>query len=83
VGPLSHSAILKGGTPGHDDQHSPCPQCPSQTLASRSDPEGAEARGTAHCTAATVVSSTPTPPTPTMTTATAMSSSSSAQGISK
>jgi hypothetical protein len=28
---------------------------PPQTLASRSDPEGAEARGTVHCAAATVV----------------------------
>jgi hypothetical protein len=54
-----------------------------QTLASRSDPEGAEARGTAHCAAATVVSSTPTPPTPTMTTTAAISSSSLTQGISK
>jgi hypothetical protein len=56
---------------------------PPQTLASQSDPEGVEARGTAHCATAIVVFSTPTPPTPTMTTAATMSSSSSAQGISK
>jgi hypothetical protein len=54
-----------------------------QTLASQSDREGVEARGTAHCAAATVVSSIPTPPTSTTTTAAAMSSSSSVQGISK
>jgi hypothetical protein len=54
-----------------------------QTLTSRSDPEGAEVRGTAHCVAATVVSFIPTPPTPTTTTAAVMSSFSSAQGISK
>jgi hypothetical protein len=79
-GPLSHSAILKGGTPEHGNQCSPCLQCPPQTLASQSDPKGAEARGTVHCAAATVVSSTPTPTT---TTAATMSSSLPAQGISK
>jgi hypothetical protein len=80
--PLTQRHIKRGarrgtGTNVHHVHSAP------QTLASRSDREGTEARGTAHCTAATVVSSTPTPPTPTTTTAAAMSSSSSAQGISK
>jgi hypothetical protein len=50
---------------------------PPQTLANRSDREGSEARGTAHCVADR------RPPTPTMTIAAAMSSSLLAQGISK
>jgi hypothetical protein len=53
------------------------PTVPPQTLANRSDREGAEARGTAHCAADR------RPPTPTTTIAAAMSSSSLTQGISK
>jgi hypothetical protein len=82
-GPPLAQRHFKRGTPGHGDQRSLYPQCPPQTLVSRFDPEGAEARETAHCAAAIVVSYTPTPPTPTMTTTAVMSSSSSAQGISK
>jgi hypothetical protein len=53
-GPLLRSAILKGGTLGHGNQRSLCPQCPPQTLVIRSDREGAEARGTARSAATTV-----------------------------
>jgi hypothetical protein len=80
--PLAQCHIKKGARRGMGTNVHRVHSAP-QTLASRSDPEGAEARETAHCAAATVVSSTLTPPTPTMTTATVMSSFSSAQDISK
>jgi hypothetical protein len=53
VGPLSRSVTLKGGTLG---------QCPPQTLATRSDHEDAEARGTAHCAADNRLLLRPSPP---------------------
>jgi hypothetical protein len=83
VGPLSRSTILKGGHAGAREPTFTVSTVPPQTLANRSDHEGAEVRGTAHRVAATIVPFTPMPPTPTTTTAAAMSSSSSAQGTSK
>jgi hypothetical protein len=44
VGTLSRSAIIKGGTPTTFT----VPTVPPQTLATKSDREGAEARGTTH-----------------------------------
>jgi hypothetical protein len=77
--PLAQCHIKKGARRGMGTNVHRVHSAP-QTLPSRSDPEGAEVRETAHCAAATVVSSTPTP---TMTTTTVMSSSSSTQDISK
>jgi hypothetical protein len=77
--PLTQHHIKKGARRSTETNVHRVHSAP-QTLASRSDPEGAEVRGTAHCAAATVLSSTPTPTT---TTAAAMLFSSSAQGISK
>jgi hypothetical protein len=51
VDPLSRSAILKGGHAGAREPTFTVSTVPPQTLANRSDREGAEARGTAHCAA--------------------------------
>jgi hypothetical protein len=55
VDPLSHSTILERGHVEARESTFTVSTVPPQTLASWSDPEGAEARGTAHCVAATVV----------------------------
>jgi hypothetical protein len=55
VGPLSRSAILKGGHAGAWEPMFTVSTVPPQTLANRFDHEGAEARGTAHRVAATTV----------------------------
>jgi hypothetical protein len=83
VDPLSRSAILKWGHAGARESMFTVSTVPPQTLANRSDHEGAEARGTAHSAATTVAPFTPTPPTPTPTVTATMSSSSLAQGTSK
>jgi hypothetical protein len=64
VCPLSRSATLKGGHAGAREPTFTVPTVPPQTLATRSDREGAEARRTAHNIVTTIASSTPTPPTP-------------------
>jgi hypothetical protein len=64
VAPLSRSATLKGVHVGAREPTFTVPTVPPQTLATRSDHEGAEARGTAHSAVTTIASSTPTPPTP-------------------
>jgi hypothetical protein len=52
VGLLSRSVIIKGGTSGYGNQPMfTVPTVPSQTLATQSDREGVEARGTTHCAA--------------------------------
>jgi hypothetical protein len=68
---------IKRGHAGAQEPTFTVSTVPPQTLANRSDHEGAETRGTAHYVADR------RPLTPTMTIAAAMSSSSSAQGISK
>jgi hypothetical protein len=54
VGPLSRSATIKVGHAGAQEPMFTMPTVPPQTLAIRSDREGAEARGTAHSAATTV-----------------------------
>jgi hypothetical protein len=48
VGPLSHSITIKGGHAVAREPMFTVPIVPPQTLATQSDREGAEARGTAH-----------------------------------
>jgi hypothetical protein len=48
VGPISRSATIKGGHAGAREPTFTVPTVPPQTLATQSDREGAEARGTAH-----------------------------------
>jgi hypothetical protein len=48
VGPLSRNATIKGGHTGVRKPMFTVPTVPPQTLATQSDREGAEARGTAH-----------------------------------
>jgi hypothetical protein len=48
VGPLSRSATIKGGHAGAQEPTFTMPTVPPQTLATQSDREGAEARGTTH-----------------------------------
>jgi hypothetical protein len=48
VGPLSRSATIKGGQAGAREPMFTVPTVPPQTLATQSDREGVEARGTAH-----------------------------------
>jgi hypothetical protein len=48
VGPLSHSATIKGGQARAREPTFTVPTVPPQTLATQSDREDAEARGTAH-----------------------------------
>jgi hypothetical protein len=47
-GPLSRSAIIKGRHAGAREPTFTVPTVPPRTLATKSDREGAEARGTAH-----------------------------------
>jgi hypothetical protein len=48
VGPLSRSATIKGGQAGAREPTFTVPTVPPQTLATKTDQEGVEARGTAH-----------------------------------
>jgi hypothetical protein len=48
VSPLSRSATIKGGHVGAREPTFTVPTVPPQTLATKSDREGAEVRGTAH-----------------------------------
>jgi hypothetical protein len=48
VSPLSRSATIKRGHVGAREPTFTVPTVPPQTLATKSDQEGAEARGTAH-----------------------------------
>jgi hypothetical protein len=48
VGLLLRSVILKGGHAGAREPTFTVPTVPPQTLATQSDREGAEARGTTH-----------------------------------
>jgi hypothetical protein len=48
VGPLSRSATIKGGQVGAREPTFTVPTVPPQTLATKTDQEGAEARGLAH-----------------------------------
>jgi hypothetical protein len=48
VDPLSHSAIIKGGQVGALEPTFAVPTVPPQTLATKTDQEGAEARGLTH-----------------------------------
>jgi hypothetical protein len=50
VGPLSHSATIKGGQAGAREPRFTVPTVPPQTLATKTDQEGAEARGLVHLT---------------------------------
>jgi hypothetical protein len=47
-GPLSCSATIKGGHAGAWEPTFTVPTVPPETLATKSDREGAEARGTTH-----------------------------------
>jgi hypothetical protein len=48
VGPLSRSVTIKGGQAEARKPMFAMPTVPSQTLATKTDQEGAEARGLAH-----------------------------------
>jgi hypothetical protein len=48
VGPLSHSTTIKGGQAGARKPTFAVPTVPPQTLATKTDQEGAEERGLAH-----------------------------------
>jgi hypothetical protein len=72
VGPLSRSATIKGGHVGAREPTFTVPTVPPQTLATKTDQEGAEARVLVH------LATNHRP----MTVIDTMSSSSSAQGIS-
>jgi hypothetical protein len=50
VGPLSRSATIKGGQAGAREPTFVVPTEPPQTLVTKTDQEGAEARGLAHLT---------------------------------
>jgi hypothetical protein len=79
VGPFSHSATIKGGQAGAREPRFTMPTVPPQTLATKTDQEGAEARGLVHLT---TNRQPPTDDSQPSTVTDTMSSSSSAQGIS-
>jgi hypothetical protein len=58
VDPLLRSAIIKGGHTGAREPTFTVPTVPPQTLATKTDQEGAEARGSVH------LASNRRPPTP-------------------